>query len=95
VFSRSLVPVAKYTALLCLFGVAAFRDVQLAFLTVALVSEASSVVHIASKLQRMAGGANKAAGPTTAVLYYSWMLCVCSSCARTATWLGHVQVAIL
>jgi hypothetical protein len=66
------VPLAKYTALLCLFAVAAYRDVQLAFLTVALLAEVSSAVHVAAKMAGLAGGWRGAGGRAAAARAGPW-----------------------
>lgn len=50
-FGRNLFAILHYTILLVLFGVGAFKNVHVAFLTVTLVSEVSTVFYVIGKMQ--------------------------------------------
>lgn len=86
-FGRRLSAVAHYTTLLLLFGVAAFKNVHVAFLAVTLVSELSTFFYVLGKLQ---------------VRQYWNPACRCSiipvfehsvGCARALTYATHVWIS--
>eukprot|EP00798_Chlamydomonas_sp_ICE-L_P032282 gene32282-16848_t len=54
-FTRTIHAILQYTTLLLLFGVAAYKGSNVAFLAISLCSEAASVPFLVNKLQNIAG----------------------------------------
>lgn len=55
-FTRTVQSIIQYTTLLLLFGVAAYKAVNVSFLAATLFSELSSVAFLTGKLQDLSGG---------------------------------------